>query len=511
MSISMTMKALCEKYVSEHESGLAPSTVVFYQNGVVIFERFIGRVATIEDLTRETLFKFADWLVATYPKKATASSRMRSIKALVFFAAREELIKPITKIRKIKIPSVNPTAWTDEECRTLINTALTGAFVVDGWSKLPNGPSKGLFFACLFAVSWDTSLRLGDQLDLKWSDLTIEKDGSARAVISQNKTGHLAPISIKAETVTLLKTLADAYEKRQENLFVFPYSREQFFDCVRKIVKTAGVTKGTLRFLRRGSATYAELKQPGAGKVALHHRSDWTSQTYYLDQNILAQRKLDKPNVLESGERGNPLVVVEDIPQWKKRGVPLDTADEIVAARIVHLCFEYEDKPFPAELPVAIKSKLKEYGKVALENLYEHPMTEEWYEHRKEQEGSDTTYDEYLANRIACHKQYLADNPSLSNVVKADLPDYPRFGHVVSAKIDGVLIGVAQFHDDGLIHNLSVHSDFRRKGVGTTLVKEIVRRCGRAEAYTEELSEGAQAFVESLGFENAPSDSAVLG
>jgi len=178
-------------------------------------------------------------------------------------------------------------------------------------------------------------------MDLKWSDLTIDKDGSARAVVSQNKTGNLVPISIKAETVTLLKTLRDAYDAREENLLVYPYRRELLYRSVNKISEAAGVRSGTLRFLRRGSASYAGLKQPGAGKVALGHRSDWTSQTYYLDQNILAQRKLDKPNVLESGERGNPLVVVEDIPQWKKRGVPPDTADEMVAARIVFLCHEY--------------------------------------------------------------------------------------------------------------------------------------------------------------------------
>ena len=479
MTSSMTMKTLLEKYVSEHESGLAPSSVVFYQSGFAIFERFVGRVATIEDLTRETLFKFADWLVATYSKKATASMYMRTIKVLASFAAREDLIKPITKIRKIKVPTVNPTAWTDEECRSLINEALTGSFF-NGKTELRNGPPKGLFFACLFAVSWDTSLRLGDQLDLKWSDLTIDNDGVARAVICQNKTGNLVPVSLTAETVTLLKKLRDAYDERQENLFDYPQTRETLFRYVRKIADDAGVRPGTLRFLRRGSATYAELKQPGAGKVALGHRNSWTSETYYLDQNILAQRKLDKPNVLESGERGNPLVVVEDIPQLKKRGVPPDTAEEIVAARIVYLCHEYGDEPFPQKIPGAINSKLKEYSKVALENLYEHPMTEEWYEHRKEREGWETTYDAYLANRIACHKQYLADNPLLSKVVKADLPDYPRFGHVVSAKFDGVLVGVAQFHDDGLIHNLSVHSDYRRKGVGTTLVREIVRRCGRA-------------------------------
>lgn len=495
MSNAMTVRALFEKYVAEHEEGLAPSTIEFYRSGVAVFERFLERVATIDDLTKEKLFQYSDWLVATYQKKSTAAGNFRTVKALSIFAAREDLIEPITKMRKIKVPSSNPTAWTDEETRSLINTALAGV-CLDGKTNLPNGPSKGLFFACLFSLAWDTSLRLGDQRLLKWTDLTMDKDGTARAVIPQNKTGNLVPVSIRPETMKLLEQLRKEYTVRTELLLDYPVNVRTLYRSVKSIVKAAGVREGGMRYIRRGSATYAELLQPGAGKVALGHRSDWTSQTHYLDQTILAKRTIDKPNVLEAGVNGNPLIVIKDVRQGSLKDLKAGTAEEIEAGRLVHLAYVYGDEPIPAQQPRKPKAVLADYSKVALEFLYDHCRI-------------DIAEDGHITVAEPYDEDEAISLVEPSDIVKSD--KFPRYGHVICAKLHDRIVGVAECNPVGFIHRLAVASEHRRNGVGTALVREIVRRCGVAEAYTEQRTEGGAAFLKALGFQYAPSDSMMLG
>jgi len=66
-------------------------------------------------------------------------------------------------------------------------------------------------------------------------------------------------------------------------------------------------------------------------------------------------------------------------------------------------------------------------------------------------------------------------------------------------EIDGKVLGVVRGNYDGsraIIHQLSVHPQYQRRGIGTALVKEIVKRFQERGAPTV----SATALDESLGF-----------
>jgi len=72
-------------------------------------------------------------------------------------------------------------------------------------------------------------------------------------------------------------------------------------------------------------------------------------------------------------------------------------------------------------------------------------------------------------------------------------------------EIDGRIVGVARGNYDGsraIIHQLSVHPAYQRRGIGTALVKEIVNRFQRMGAPTVSatVTEESLPFWQKVGF-----------
>ncbi|MDZ4851495.1 MAG: GNAT family N-acetyltransferase [Pirellulaceae bacterium] len=209
-------------------------------------------------------------------------------------------------------------------------------------------------------------------------------------------------------------------------------------------------------------------------------------------------------NVLAAGENGPPLVIVEDIPQGTLKEIQSGTADEVIAAKIVWLCHKYGDADFPKDLSGSVKNKLKLYNKIAIEHLYCHPKSAEEYAATKRRCHWTKSYSEYLDDRKTA---YLADleSKTVSDIVKADDPSCPRYGHIISAKINGKLVGVAgctvtAWRDPAMLYMIAVHSEYRGQGVGKALVLELLRREQRLVAYLDGVSPRAKGFLEKLGF-----------
>jgi N-acetylglutamate synthase-like GNAT family acetyltransferase len=72
-------------------------------------------------------------------------------------------------------------------------------------------------------------------------------------------------------------------------------------------------------------------------------------------------------------------------------------------------------------------------------------------------------------------------------------------------EIDGKVIGVVRGNYDGsraIIHQLSVHPEYQRRGIGATLVKEIVKRFQKMGAPTVSamIAEKSLPFWQKVGF-----------
>jgi N-acetylglutamate synthase-like GNAT family acetyltransferase len=72
-------------------------------------------------------------------------------------------------------------------------------------------------------------------------------------------------------------------------------------------------------------------------------------------------------------------------------------------------------------------------------------------------------------------------------------------------EIDGRVVGVVRGNYDGsraIVHQLSVHPAYKRRGIGTALVKDIVKRFQRMEAPTASatVTEESLPFWQKVGF-----------
>jgi ribosomal protein S18 acetylase RimI-like enzyme len=72
-------------------------------------------------------------------------------------------------------------------------------------------------------------------------------------------------------------------------------------------------------------------------------------------------------------------------------------------------------------------------------------------------------------------------------------------------EVDGKVVGAVRGTYDGsraIIHQLSVHPAYQRRGIGTALVKEIVKRLQerRATTVSATITEESLAFWQKVGF-----------
>ena len=315
-----TVRQLMDQYILTHEYGLKQTTIdCWLKPGVSKFEKWLERPAMISDLTLETVNRFIDWLKTNSSSSSMARSRRGPIMLLIRYANDLGIVQRFEgRIRKIRITREIPTGWTASEVKKLLAICLDASFIIKKNSKttdnhprtikhnqLSTGPRLGLFIGGIVAVAWDTSLRLGDVLALRWDSLEFDEAGNARAHIVMQKTGYLQAITISKQTIGILREIQGATVEPSEKLLPWPYRREKLYDWVRAYVRESGIRKGTLRWIRRGSASEAERIERGQGKAALGHRSDWISAAHYLDPAIVGVKDIKKPSLFAGKDDSN--------------------------------------------------------------------------------------------------------------------------------------------------------------------------------------------------------------
>ena len=105
---------------------------------------------------------------------------------------------------------------------------------------------------------------------------------------------------------------------------------------------------------------------------------------------------------------------------------------------------------------------------------------------------------------------------ALDLIRRSDLPDKDvaeRFGHYfVVHEDDGRVVGVAglEVHgEDGLLRSVAVNADYRRQGLGSSLVEAAVERAQKLELRSVYLlTTDAQDYFVRVGFVECPRDEA---
>jgi integrase len=189
---------------------------------------------------------------------------------------RDECTRPIRRVKAI-FPEVR--AWSHDEIKHLISVAET----LQGHTL--HCPLRILLPAYV-VFGYTSGLRLGDMLAIRY-----EQVRGHRLSLVMQKTGQAHVVCLTDQSLAAIATLP---RRGNGRIFGDLVSRRQFINHFRALVRKANLP-GSSKFLRRSSATYAELNGIDATGHLGHRTADMKRR--YLDQVILSENRRAVPAI----------------------------------------------------------------------------------------------------------------------------------------------------------------------------------------------------------------------
>ncbi len=234
--------------------------------------RHLGRSVKVNELNPALVNDWLGSLQSSGFKPHTVDGYRRNILVVWRAAVEDGLIDvPPLRIRKIKVPRLIVHAYTADELRRL----LTAASQLKGRHR--NGNRRAIFWQAMIHSAYSTALRLSDLL-LVFRH-SISSDGSASIV--QSKTGYIHRVRFSAQALQFGAQLTDT----NGLLLPWPYRKDAIQPRFTSLRKLAGIQRGSLKWIRRSAASYAE-RDFGGGARMLGHRGEDVFREFYCDPTI---------------------------------------------------------------------------------------------------------------------------------------------------------------------------------------------------------------------------------
>lgn len=245
-----------------------------------VFGEWLGRPATVEDLTDKQVSEWACWLETEYAGETAYGHRSRLL-GVWRFAARRKLCDPPAEVRPIPRPEPMPVANTVEDVEKLIAACDQMREVLSG------GVTLGEYLACVVGVCYASGLRRGDVWGLHRSE--ILPDGTLRR--RMHKTGHVIcpriPPDLAARVLRLPGEMPLAWHS----------SPRMFSLAWQRMRALAGVACEGPQQLRKTGATWvAHDHGIQAAREFLGHKTLGMVR-YYVDQAIAAPQPHQPPKL----------------------------------------------------------------------------------------------------------------------------------------------------------------------------------------------------------------------
>ncbi len=271
------------EFLTEHfalQRDLEPGTI--RQHGYIIdsFEKYLGRVAIIEDMADDTVNR---WLMSlqtgTELSRQSIKSKRRGLMTLWRAAFEQSITNAFPRrVRKIKTPTKIPQCWSAEQLKALLDTAaaLTGTWRGRSHAR---GIKRADWWVAWILVNYNSGLRLSDMLLIERS--AIMADG--RFTVVQHKTGKPIDCRLPPEAIAAVDAIGAASRKY---IFGGVLNRRTIQDEFKFLTFRAKLP-GSIKWLRKSGATWCEASTPGSASQFLGHRSPELAARHYLDPRFL--------------------------------------------------------------------------------------------------------------------------------------------------------------------------------------------------------------------------------
>lgn len=235
---------------------------------------------SVSDLTTDRIDAYLSGALRTLRPTTVAFHRC-VLRSLQLAAYNDGLLNGSTVpklLRRVKCPEPNPRAWTHDEINRLLAVA----------AKMP-GDSGGVpvkqVLPAWIRVAYSSGLRLGDLIDARHDSVR-----GSRLSLVMSKTRRQHVVVLDDQALAAIKSLP----VKGPRIFGDILSRRVVLRRMREAVKRAGLT-GSGKYLRRASATYAEIAGMDATRQLGHKTADM--KQWYLDASLLAEHQRPIPSL----------------------------------------------------------------------------------------------------------------------------------------------------------------------------------------------------------------------
>lgn len=250
--------------------GRSPKTVQLYEESIRIFGRYLGRLATLDDLTDAQVAAFLQHLLDNGYRPGGANKHRAQLCALWNFAARKRFVNEFPTLRPLPEPEQIPRAWTLHE---LWRIKISCNYVSGNYEGIP----ANLWWIALHHVLWATGERISATLSARWCDLY---EGSICFRAETRKGG------VRAKVCHLPEDALEAVERirlpERELIFPWPKHPTYIWAVYRKILKRAELdhdSRSLFHKMRRSHATHLQI-HGGNPQTSLGHSSPAVTAKY---------------------------------------------------------------------------------------------------------------------------------------------------------------------------------------------------------------------------------------
>ena len=280
----ITLQQVCEDYIASNPRLRSPHSMRLLRISVRHFDEWLGRPATIADLTDVNLTAYSRRR-GNECAAATVERECSKIATLWRWAALHGHCQPPT-IRIDKATTGVPVAWTRNEVRDLFSAArqLEGTI---------GGVACRVYFPALLGVLWDSGERIGALVAVRRSDISITRRWllpDVAWVIFRIRKGNGRPLvrRLRQSTIGPVRRLLDAHDYQQPFGHVHRTTIYHHFDRLLRSADLPVDRKHKFHCTRRTVASH--LKRKGIANP-LGHSSETIAERYYYDPRITDTRQ----------------------------------------------------------------------------------------------------------------------------------------------------------------------------------------------------------------------------
>lgn len=257
------------------------NTKRLYENTFNNFERFLGRVPLLSDLTEDNIAGLLFWTLERGRAPDTANKDAGQLLAVAQFAFDKKYLESLPEVELAPVPKRTPRAWLINEMALLFQAAEQET------GKL-GGVRADLWWKAILLTCFYTGERIGAVMLLTWEKVDLENGWIFIPAEDRKGCREDKPFPIPPALIEAFKLIQSPH---REAVFPWQYSPTYIYRKFDKILERAGLpTDRKSKFHRIRKTTASYYKAAGGDPTELLGHADPKTTKRYLDPRICGSR-----------------------------------------------------------------------------------------------------------------------------------------------------------------------------------------------------------------------------